>query len=562
MTKWIICILFVSAGVCGLWAEPEALWRRAVGGRISAWQAEGPDGSVYLISEDRALHSMDPLSGEDHWFYRPGGNLIPFLAVSPDGTIFIQNDRGDIDALNPEGQVRWRCSLGGASTLLPLLSPEGTLILLMEKGDMAAISRKGEILWRSQIPGKPSSSAVMDMEGTIYVPLSEGGVACFNRDGELIRRLNSQPLQELVLDQRGLLYGVSPKGRVYAWDSQGEALWNSGTEPGACSSLVLRGEELFLILQDGLIYRINQSGAEGVYQGPEPSYPAIITEEGDILLIEDFVHLWRINPEQGIQEAQEVPAVASMPLLTSGGILILGSEDWKLYAYRASRPRTGWAQYRGNARRNGSLYSVLSPRLRQELYRTHDRYRYFQILIYSEEPENQQAVLDEIASYDSWAELNEELPFWDVSLLNIAGNGVNHLLFRQGQPVQTSPLVRAQAYRMLGQWEVYPLRPYILESLRSERDPLVLSEAYLALGKLGADWDGQSLAMIEKTLMATVHPQERQVLAAAESYLMLMDWGGEEQSNRVLRAFYRLMDRTSNPSTQGKINQLMEEYLF
>jgi len=559
MTKWILCFLFATT--C-LWAQPEPLWKRAVGGRISAWQAEGPDGSLYLISEDRALHSLDPMTGVDHWFYRPGGSLIPFLAVSPDGTIFIQNDRGDIDAVNPEGQVRWRCSLGGSSTLLPLLSPEGTLILLMEKGDMAAISRKGQILWRSDIPGRPAASAVMDMQGTIYVPLEEGGVACFNRDGEMTRRLNSQTLHELILDQKGLLYGVTSQGRVYAWDKEGTELWNSGTEPGAVRSLVLRGEELFLILQDGLIYQINQQGAESVYQGPEPSFPAIITEEGNILLIEDSRILWTINPEEGLQEAVELPQVASMPLLTSGGILILGSEDWKLYAYRSSRPRTGWAQYRGNARRNGSLYSVLSPRLRQELYKDNDRYRYFQILIYSEEPENQMAVLNEIASYQSWAELNEELPFWDISLLNIAGNGVNHLLYRQGRAVETSPLARARAYQLLGQWEVYPLRPYILESLRSERDPLVLSEAYLALGRLGADWDGQSLAMIEKTLKATVHPQERQVVAAAEAYLMLMDWGGEEQSHRVLRAFYGLMDYSRSPGTQAKINALMEEYLF
>ena len=71
----------------------EPSWRRALGGQIDAVAAQGPGGDVYIVADDRALHSLDPLSGESNWIYRPGGRLRNLLMVAPDGTIYVQKDR-------------------------------------------------------------------------------------------------------------------------------------------------------------------------------------------------------------------------------------------------------------------------------------------------------------------------------------------------------------------------------------------------------------------------------------------------------------------------------------
>jgi outer membrane protein assembly factor BamB len=95
------------------------LWKRAVGGRITSWQAEGPDGLIYLIAHDQALHAVDPRTGADLWLYRPGGRLTNFLAVSPDGTIYIQNEENHIFAVNPGGDARWKCSVDSPVKQMP-----------------------------------------------------------------------------------------------------------------------------------------------------------------------------------------------------------------------------------------------------------------------------------------------------------------------------------------------------------------------------------------------------------------------------------------------------------
>jgi len=543
-----------------LFAEPELLWKRAVAGKVSAWQAEGPDGTLYLLSEDRGLHALDSATGTDLWRYRPGGELVDFLAVGSDGMIFVQNNRGEIDAVNPEGQALWRCALSGRSTLLPLVTPEGTLVLLMEKGELAAISRQGTLLWTTDIPGKPSSSPVMDLQGVLYVPLKTGGIALFDRDGRYLQTLVSSELAEIILDKEGTLYGVTAMGQVYAW-SEKTLLWNTGTEPGLYSSLLMKEDELYMILQDGLIYRINQSGAEGYYQGPPPVHHSMITDSGTILTVDKNHVLWEIDLEQQTQTGYTLPTQPTLPLLTSRGYLIFGGVDWKLYAYSMERPMEGWAQYRGNAARNGTLFSVLSPETRVKIYQDHPVYRRFRYMIETEESENQEYVLDQIDAVQSWEELNEKMPFWDITLLEIAGNGVNRMILRDGAVVKTNPLVRADAYRLLSKWDVHYLRTYIISTLKAEKDPLVLSEGYLSLGRLGADWDGQSVNTIDRTLFRTPHPTDRQILSAGQAYMMLLEWGGKEQSARVLNAFYQLFSLPLSSELTTRLNNLLEEKL-
>ncbi len=531
-----------------------------MGGQVSAWQAEGPDGHIYLISHDRALHSLDPVTGQDLWRYRPGGNLIDFLAVSPDGTIYIQNDRGEIDAVNPEGQARWRCSLGGNSTLQPLVSPEGTLFLVMVDGTMAAISRHGVLLWQKELSGTPGASPVMNMMGTIALPLQEGGVMLLDQEGQLIQILQSDKIDQLILDLQDNLYGITIKGKLFCWNNQGELLWNSGTEPGEYSSLFLRKDSVFMMLKSGLLYRVNQQGADSFYQAPPPEHPAMVLHNEEILMVGQDQLLWIINPETQEQRSMPLNSPVVLPLLTSRGTLMLGGADWKIYAYDVGLPREGWSQYRGNSSRNGSLYSVISARSREEYYKNDPRYNYYNRLFQLGEREDQQQIIEAVMRYDSWAELNSQIPFWDLMMLKVAGEGVNRLVFQDGRRVSSDPLLRMKAYEILGQWELFSARDQVIETLRAEDNPMVLAQGYLTLGQIGGDWDGRSLAMIRHSLRSKGQPQPAQIISAAQAYLMLLKWGGEAQSLRIMGAYGELSAYTSAAEVRGQLDQMLDDY--
>lgn len=556
-----ILVLLLCSFSC-LAAQPSLLWKRAVGGQIAHWQAQGPDGSIYLLAQDQALHSIDPRTGEDRWLYRPGGDLMNFLAVSPDGTIYIQNDDFYVFAVNPEGEARWRCSMGSAGAMLPMITPQGILVLLLEQGTMAAISRGGEVLWTVEIPGKASSSPVLDQNQTIHLSLEGGGIFSYNLDGELLGQRASPEMVELLVDPEGNLLGIGTQARMILWDALGERLWDSGTEPGAYSGAFYFQDQWHMLLQDGLIYRVNQQGAQGYYQGPPSTHHPILTDQGRLIILDNHQKLWMVDLQNQEQLSMDLPCDMALPLLGRHGRLYLGGEDWKFYAYNLERPAQGWSQYRGSPQRSASPVSVQSLEERRDRFEESDNIGFFRYVLNHPDEGIQEDLIARLDQIDNWSELAETYPYWDVMMLSLAEQGVRQWIIHQGRIQSSDPQVRASAYAMLGKWELHSSRRAIISNIQSEEDPFVLAHAYLALGNIGADWDGASCQAISRSIAGSSILDERQIMAAAEAYLMLLRWGGEEQSRRAILALVDLLERAPSTEIRQNLDELLEERFF
>lgn len=535
-----------------LWGEPEGggsrgispAWVRAVGGKITSWQAQGPDGMIYLTAQDQALHAVDPDNGADKWFFRPGGRLTGFLAVSPDGTIFIQNEENQIYAVNPGGEARWRCLVEGRVSSMPVLTPEGTLIFLLDKGTLAAISRKGEILWIADGGRMPTSSPVIDYRGFIYLA-REGGIDCYDLDGERQWSLQAEGINRLAVDDEGLIYGLTRKGRILCFNHQGSRQWDSGTEPGEVATLAMVGDNVLVQTYDGLVFKINNEGGENFFQGSSPLNPGFVDREGRVVFFDRDFRLCRLSFEEGRETVlYQAPAKPTPPLVTTDGLVVFGTDQWRLYGLSGFGVREGWSQLRANSRRDGSLYAVLSREERKGLYEDDAKWLYYNYLLDSDDSDAKRDLLNAIESHgEDRTELDREIPFWDLLLMEMLETRDDALFMAGDEGTRDNPLIRAEAYRLLGEWAVYPARNTIIGQMRKEEDPLPLTWACFALGQIASDWDGRSVRAIARVLRKPAHLSDPTLVATAVMALKgIMEYNGGDVAEECWDIFMSLTE--------------------
>ncbi|MBN2628852.1 MAG: PQQ-binding-like beta-propeller repeat protein [Spirochaetales bacterium] len=549
-------LLFPLAGQ-SVQKEQDALWKRSVGGKISTWQAVGPDGVIYLLGDDRALHALSPGNGEDLWLFRPGGRLTSFLAVSPEGTVYIQNENNEIYAVNPGGEARWRCIVDSPVRQMPALTPEGTLIFLLDRGVLASLSRKGKVEWTSELGGSPTASPVIDYRGQIYVALEEG-ILCYTLDGTKKWALGLRGITRLAVDRRGVIYGLTDRGRIRSFDSEGKALWDSGTEPGEVVSLALREDDVLIQTASGSIFRADSRGAESFYQGPAPLAPGYLTEEGKLCFFDRDNRFLSLDFEAGLEQVLfTVPGVPSLPLVTERGLIFFGASDWRYYAYRGVPPDRGWSQFRANSRRDGSLYAVLSPEAKEDLYRDDNRWIFYNHFTDSDNPGEQLNLVDEIRSYgNDRYQLEEDIPFWDLLMIKMTKTKDDAQVLVGDRGYVDNPIVRSEAYRLMGEWAVYPARSSIIDRMRQEQDPLVLASACYALGQIASDWDGRSTEAIGRIVEnPSLLRSERLAEEAGRALEKIMDYNGGEVAALSWEYYAQILN--SSVVTRNVKNRLM-----
>ncbi len=215
-SRWTMLLIAASSFFAAMpAAAQELLWRHAVGGSIGGYPAQGPGGDVYIIAEDRALHSLNPLTGDQNWIYRPGGRLRNLLLAAPDGTIYIQNDRHELFAVTPGGSGRWKMNMRSEPAALPGAAPDGRLILPLAGGRIVCVSRRGVILWKRDESAEASAGPVLTGDGTAWIPLTDGRLLALDALGECIAEYNfGSAVSILALDGLERIWAGGFNGRL------------------------------------------------------------------------------------------------------------------------------------------------------------------------------------------------------------------------------------------------------------------------------------------------------------------------------------------------------------
>jgi hypothetical protein len=113
------------------------------GGPINSSPAIGPDGTIYVGSDDEYLYAIDPMDGSYKWFYDLGDYVESSPAIGADGTVYVGSDNNYLYAIYPDGTQKWSFPTGGPIYSSPAIGPDGTVYVGSDDGYLYAINPDG-----------------------------------------------------------------------------------------------------------------------------------------------------------------------------------------------------------------------------------------------------------------------------------------------------------------------------------------------------------------------------------------------------------------------------------
>ncbi len=142
----------------------------------SSSPAIGPDGMIYVGSEDGNLYAVRP-DGTTNWVFPLTGitnssayDTYSSPAIGPDGTIYLGGQNGVIYAVDPSGVAKWKVQAGLNVDGSAAVGEDGTVYIgsLQPTGRFYALGSDGSVRWAFPTGGV-SSSPALDRSGCIYV---------------------------------------------------------------------------------------------------------------------------------------------------------------------------------------------------------------------------------------------------------------------------------------------------------------------------------------------------------------------------------------------------------
>jgi hypothetical protein len=154
----VFCSLFflLLYTLSGFALEPKILWRAAVGGKAVAEPLlySGRDVSfAAVLAQGGRLRCFDVRNGRLLWKRDADGEILPFAALSPEGTLYYMEQRpawdknpAQLSAVNARGKTLWTCSLPAQPVRAPLIGADGRVFIIMQ-GQAECRTERGVLLW-------------------------------------------------------------------------------------------------------------------------------------------------------------------------------------------------------------------------------------------------------------------------------------------------------------------------------------------------------------------------------------------------------------------------------
>jgi large repetitive protein len=230
--------------------RPKVLWERKLDRRPGP-AAIGADGTIYVPA---GLFTREPngflyainRNGTLRWRHSLGGlpgNTVP--AVAADGTIYVHATVKDIGvgggheklyAINPNGSRKWAVTLsafglnGSDEHSSPVIATNGTIYVGSWIGKLYAINPNGTVKWaRSPTGSSITGSPALGGDGTIYFVDASYTLSAYNPNGTVKWNVRLQTgggyeLGSPSIGRDGTIYATSFRG-LHAVTPAGKIKW-------------------------------------------------------------------------------------------------------------------------------------------------------------------------------------------------------------------------------------------------------------------------------------------------------------------------------------------------
>ncbi len=366
LTFFVSFLFHVSSVVASVGTVGTLKWSYAFNYEISS-AAIGSDGTIYVGSYDKNIYAINP-NGTLKWRYTVGGAITSSPAIGSDGTIYVGSDDGNIYALNSSGTLKWNYMTGSTVYTTPAISSDGT-IYVGDSANIRAINPDGTLKWNFITLVDNRSSPAIGSDGTIYVGSFDNNIYAINPNGTLKWRYmtGSTVYSSPAIGSDGTIYVGSYDNKIYALKSDGTLKWSYLTGGGIHSSPAIGSDgTVYVGSYDKKIYAINHNGTlkwSLTTDGYIASSPSI-GSDGTIYVGSSKV--LAINSNGTLKWAYYTgDSVHSSPVIGSDGTIYVGMRDsnlnLKLFAFygSGSLAHTPWPMFHHDLQHTGKGFGVV-----------------------------------------------------------------------------------------------------------------------------------------------------------------------------------------------------------
>ena len=151
----------------------------------------GSDGVIYIGSGDGNLFAINP-DGNLRWKFAVGQKPCSSPSIGSDGTIYVDSD-GDSDlyAVTPVGALKWKFKADGPLTSSATIGPDDTIYVgVFQRSDeqtakLCAIDPNGRLKWKFTAKKAYFTNPAIGADGVVYVYSEERCLYAVNPDGRL-----------------------------------------------------------------------------------------------------------------------------------------------------------------------------------------------------------------------------------------------------------------------------------------------------------------------------------------------------------------------------------------
>jgi outer membrane protein assembly factor BamB len=327
--------------------EPRLKWKFKTGRAILSSPCLGPDGTIYIGSDDQYIYAINP-DGTEKWKFRTQGHNRSSPVVAQDGTIYAASFDGNLYALNPAGKLKWKYRTKFGIATSPVITKNGTVYIGSCDTFVYAINKEGKCEKAFKTNDFVYSSPAIGYDGTIYIGSDDKYLYALNPNGTWNWRFKTDgPMHSSpAIGIDGTIYiGISVpihsafQGGLYAVDPNGIQKWKFNTEVGIYASPAIGIDDtIYIGATDNNLYAITQKGKEkwrfrtngGIYGG------LAIGRDGTIYVGSDDQYLYAVNTDGSLKWKFKTNGGLRSPCIGRDSTIYVGSFDSYLYAIGCS----------------------------------------------------------------------------------------------------------------------------------------------------------------------------------------------------------------------------------
>jgi outer membrane protein assembly factor BamB len=321
-------------------------WKIYIGDILRSSPAIDEDGILYLGDFEYRLNAVYP-NGTLKWYYETDGPVQSSPAIGDDGTIYVGSDDNRLYALNPNGTKKWKLKIGdGWVYSSPVIDENGIIFAGSTYGNnICAVYPNGTKKWDFKTGYKIYSSPALD-NNVLYILSHDLYLyAIYKDNGTQKWRFKTKDWggSTPTIDDNGIIYFGSNDNHLYAIYPNGTLKWRFSVGYDALTSSPALGIDgnIYFGCHAGYIYSLNSSNGKENWRYPtfshywdhEVSAPVAIDNNGIIYAGDWSGTLYALNPDGSARwKFYAGDAIYCSAVIGEDGTIYIASWDGYLYA--------------------------------------------------------------------------------------------------------------------------------------------------------------------------------------------------------------------------------------